>query len=165
MLYSYIRQQVIVFNPAYDYAYVYSLTDKAWGMIPSDITSRVESYPEALANVRGGALVDYAGKGNVFPQLVVTRPLKLDDPDVLKTVSAAIQRGHFACSHLNCVLLGSRNIFDWFLVRTAKGRRLTNFFGTPYKYFRLVLIGTLGRDESISSVSAEFQPRLTDRIR
>ena len=165
IIYSYIRQQVFVFNPQYDYAYVYSMEDKAWGMVPSDLALRVDSYPRALASTKDAALVDYAGEGDAFPQLVVTRPMALEFPDILKTVRRTIQRGHFSKSHVACVLIGSRDLENWSIVRTSSNYRMENFGGTPYKYYRLVLIGSLGKEESISSATFDVEPRLTDRIR
>ena len=41
MLYDYVHQRVIVYNPHYTYAYVYSLKSKEWGMMYSTIETGI----------------------------------------------------------------------------------------------------------------------------
>lgn len=166
MLYDYVHQRVIVFNSKYTYAYVYSLGTRLWGMMYSDISTAVKSYPEALAINKNNSLVDFSSlsEGNV-PALLVTRPLKLDAPDILKTVDTIIQRGHFSKGHVQSVLYGSRDLMNWSLVWSSKDHYLRGFRGTPYKYFRIALLCNLSPDESISGASVQFIPRKTNQLR
>ena len=46
-------------HPAHSYAYVYSLKTKTWGMMQSTVADNVPSYPEALAMLKAGTLVDF----------------------------------------------------------------------------------------------------------
>lgn len=166
MLYAYDRQLIIVFNPSYAYAYAYSLESKLWGMIRSDLATRVPSYPEALAVTSGGNLVDWSKEGSISEsQLLVSRPFKLDGPDFLKTVHAIIQRGHFVKGEVKAVLYGSRNLDDWFAVASSTDHYLRGFRGTPYKYFRIALVCDLERGESLSGASVEFDLRENDQLR
>lgn len=166
MLYDYSHQQVIVYNPDYAYAYVYSLKSKEWGMVHSSIEAGMNSYPEAMAVSHDGALMNLSSmNGEKEKGLLVTRPLKLDAPDVLKTVDTIIQRGFFQKGHVQSVLYGSRDLFNWHLVWSSKDHYLRGFRGTPYKYFRIALVCDLSDGESIYGASLQFSPRQTNQPR
>lgn len=166
MLYDYVHQRVIVYNPHYTYAYVYSLKSGKWGMMYSTISSGINSYPEALAVDHDGAVLNFSSlDGEPTKGLFVSRPLKLEMPDLLKTVDTVIQRGHFRKGHVQSVLYGSRDLFNWHLIWSGKNHCLRGFRGTPYKYFRIACVASLSDDESIFGVSMQFNPRLTNQPR
>ena len=166
MLYDYVHQRVIVYNPNYTYAYVYSLKSKEWGMMHSTIEADINAYPEALAVDHAGALLNFSSMdGDETPGLLVSRPLKLDAPDVLKTMDTVIQRGHFKKGHVQSVLYGSRDLYNWHLIWSSKDHYLRGFRGSPYKYFRIALFCDLSQNESIYGASLQFTPRLTNQPR
>lgn len=166
MLYDYVHQRVIVYNPKFTYAYLYSLKSKEWGMMHSTIEAGINSYPEALAVDHNGALLNFSSmEGAPTNGLFVTRPLKLDMPDILKTVDTVIQRGNFRRGHLQSVLYGSRDLYNWHLIWSSKDHCLRGFSGTPYKYFRIALLCNLSPDESIFGASLQFTPRQTNQPR
>lgn len=175
MLYSYNLQRIIVFNRDYPYAYVYSLKSKSWGMMPSTIAYAIPSYPEALAQLEDGTIVDYSGTADTTTEedgsltgikgVLITRPLKLDAPDALKTVDTVIQRGNFQRGHIKTAIYGSRDLINWFVVWTSVDHYLRGFRGTPYKYFRLVLLCDLDPTESVYGCSIQYTPRFTNRLR
>lgn len=166
MLYDYAHQRVIVYNPHYTYAYVYSLKSKEWGMMYSTIEAGINSYPEALAVDHDGALLNFSSMdGEPTKGLFVSRPLKLDAPDVLKTIDTVIQRGHFQRGHVQSVLYGSRDLFNWHLVWSSKDHYLRGFRGTPYKYFRIACVTSLAEGESVFGASLQFTPRQANQLR
>ncbi len=166
MLYDYVHQRVIVYNHNYTYAYVYSLKSKEWGMMYSTIEAGINSYPEALAVDHDGALLNFSSMdGKVTKGLFVTRPIKFETPDVLKTMYTVIQRGHFQKGNVQSVLYGSRDLFNWHLVWSSKDHYLRGFRGTPYKYFRIACVTSLSDDESIFGASLQFNPRQTNQPR
>lgn len=166
MLYDYVHQRIIVYNKDYTYAYVFSLKTQAWGMMYSNIKSGINSYPEALAVDTDGNLVNFSTSSSEnIGGLLVTRPLKLEAPDVLKTIDTVIQRGHFQKGHVQSVLYGSRDLYNWHLIWSSKDHYLRGFRGTPYKYFRIAGLCNLSPDESIFGASLQFNPRHTDQPR
>lgn len=170
MIYDYVHQRIIVYNadPSYRYAYVFAMKSKQWGMLLTNITSGVNSYPEALAVDDAGHLIDFTqdnDDGKVLPGLIISRPIKLGDGDLLKTVDTVIQRGNFRKGHVQSVLYGSRDLQSWHPVWSSKDHYLRGFRGTPYKYFRIALTCRLDADESISGASIQFTPRLTNQPR
>lgn len=166
MIYDYVHQRVIVYAPGITYAYVFSLKSKLWGMTYSNISSHLNSYPEALAVDNLNNIVNFSLSDETqVKALLLTRPLKLDAPDIHKTVDTVIQRGHFQKGHVQSVLYGSRDLFNWHLVWSSKDHYLRGFRGTPYKYFRIACVTLLADDESIFGVSLQFNPRQTNQPR
>lgn len=164
MIYDYLHQRIIVYNPLVTYGYVYSLKSQQWGMMHADIHYNVPSYPEAFAVDSFGTLVDFSENSPIARKgVLVTRPLKLDAPDVLKTIDTVIQRGHFRRGHVQSILYGSRDMFSWHLVWSSKDHYLRGFRGSPYKYFRIALVCQLEAEESISGATVQFTPRQTEQ--
>jgi hypothetical protein len=166
MLYDYVNQRIIVFNTGRPYAYVYSMKTKLWGMMQSSIATAINSYPDALAMDSSSNLVDFGASDAISASgLLVTRPIKLDAPDALKTIDTIIQRGVFAKGHVQQILQGSRDCISWFNVFSSQDQYLRGFRGTPYKYFRLVLLCTLDANEYLYGCTVQYTPRLTGRPR
>ena len=166
MIYDYVHQRVIVYAPGITYAYVYSLKSQQWGMIFSNIASHLNSYPEALAVDNDNNIVNFSEP--ITEQvncLYVSRPLKLDGPDIHKTIDTIIQRGNFIRGHVSTVLYGSRDLINWHLVWSSKDHYLRGFRGTPYKYFRIAGVANLDPQENIVGASIQFTPKLTNQPR
>lgn len=170
MAYDYLNQRIILFNPGKPYAYVYSMKTKLWGMWESSLVSTVNSYPDALAMAGGGEdgnyLVDLSRTDAVEAHcMLVTRPLKFDGPDVLKTVTTAVQRGIFPLRAVDTIIYGTRDYINWHLVGSSRSPQLRCLRGTPWKAFRLVSVATLAKGHSLAGCSFEVIPRFTRRLR
>ena len=166
MLYDYTGQRIIVFNPDYGYSYVFSLDSKQWGITVNSIQSTIDYYPQAYAMTSDGTLVDYSATDDTEAKgHYITRPIKLGAPDVHKTITSIIQRGQFKKGHVNTMLYGSRDLETWHPVYGSTDHILRGMRGTPYKYFRLASTFTLGKDESITGCSIDFEPRLNNKLR
>lgn len=170
MIYDYVNQRIMVYNPAHPFAYLFSLRSKSWGMMRARIAFSLNSYPDALALDASGNLIsfpgsDASGDAPDVPAILVSRPIKLGIPDALKTVDAIFQRGSFRKGQVMSALYGSRNLVDWHLVSSSVSHRILNRSGSPYKYFRIALVCSLAPGESISGCSVQFSPRLAGRLR
>jgi hypothetical protein len=188
MIYDYTHQRIIVYNSGNNYAYVYSLKDHKWGMMITNIDYGINSYPEALAvtdastggtrsviNLSQEVLTETADDETVpvyVKGLVVTRPLKLDQPDALKTIDTIIQRGKFnfldtsrTVKPIRSILFGSRDLYNWHLVASSTDHYLRGFSGTPYKYFRIVVLVDFHPDESVYGATIQYTPRYLNRPR
>lgn len=169
MAYDYINQRVYVYNPSVPYAYVLAMDTRLWGMVRSSLTDTLNAYPDSLA------MAAYQGRNTLvnisFPDvndasvLFLTRPLKLGSPDLLKTIDTVIQRGHVARAHLAQALYASRDLIHWHLVWSSRDIYLRGFRGTPYKYFRLAVVGTVHQKESVYGATISLTPRLNNRPR
>lgn len=180
MIYDYRGQRIIAYNPTtcpvdggfaavFPYAYIYSLESNKWGMMQSNISYSVRAFPDALAVNNNGELINCSvGDGfAVVNQLLITRPLTLDYPDVLKTIRVVLQRGLFRKhqEHVQSVLYGSRDLYNWHLVMSSTDENMRGRSGTPYKWFRVSLILHLPESESIEGCSIEFENKYTNRLR
>ena len=183
MIYDYTHSHIIVFNPTlddentqiYPYAYLYSLKSKQWGMTHAELADTVNAYPQALAMTTDNRLVTFSTTppaddttppaDDTTTAMFVTRPLKLDTPDALKTISAIIQRGHFPAAGVATLLYASRDLYTWSLVASSRTHILRGFSGTPYKYFRIATIAKLKPSQSIFSASIQYTPRYNNKLR
>jgi hypothetical protein len=163
MVYDYTNQQVIVSNPAYEHALVLSLKSGQWAHMDMKIDRAVPSYPNALAMTEG-KLVDFSTRLDEEVQVsLITRPFKLDAPDIHKTIRQIIQRG-VGNTGIQA-LYASNDLQNWVSVWACNGARMGAFSGTPYKYFRMALSLEAVADSSLSGFSVDYVPKLTDRLR
>lgn len=166
IIYDYPHQHIIIYNPSQSYAYVFSIKTKQWGMMKSDFSGHINSYPEAIAITHNGEMVNFSlTDPTPVTGLLLTRPIKLQMPDVLKTIDTVIQHGHFRRHHIQSALYGSRDLLSWHLIWTSTDHYLRGFHGTPYKYFRIALICNLTPGESLLGATIRFTPRLTNKPR
>lgn len=180
MAFDYINYRIIVFKP-YDAddtgthtAYVYDLKSKMWATMESTLTSSVEGYPASMVNMVGDNGVTIIGKFDADAQALVgdgmafytTRPMKLDKPDVMKTVRTLIERSisHDGVKYL--ALWGSREMVNWQLISAVQGGKIPRISGTPYKY--VIVAGWSQLDihgDVISRLTVEEKDKYQDKIR
>lgn len=170
--FDYVGQRILMFAPNRGFAYVFSINSKAWGMIPCDWERAISSYPNTLVQDTNGGVydltienVDYTNDEEPITALLVTRPLKLDDADVLKTIDTIIQRGKFRRNDIMSVLYGSRDLYKWIPVWSSKDMYMRGFRGTPYKYYRLLLGCSFENDGHISGCTIRYSARQVNQPR
>lgn len=168
MIFDYIHQRIIIFNPSAFYCYVFSLKSNLWGMYFTGgiiIKHRINSYTDALA-MKGNDVVDFSQpKTDTQQILVVSNPINLDSPDFLKTIRTIAQRGFFKKNNVQQILYGSRDLHNWHAVSSSTSEFLRGWRGTPYKFFRIAFTANLSRGESVSGCQILFEQRYTNRIR
>lgn len=169
MIYDYYDSRIIVFNPYYTYAYVYSLKSKMWGTMHNVFNKRVNIYPESYATDKAGKILDVYVKEPTesVPFFLCSRPLTLGQ-EVYKTMFDCITRGYFSsiqAGKCGMVLFGSNDLVNWYYISSSVDIFLRSLVGSPYKYFRIALIGKLAPNESISGLSTAFQERLQNKLR
>lgn len=165
MIFDYLHQRVILFNSEYSYAYVFSLKSKEWGIMAHNIASTLNSYPEALAMTKDNQLVNYSlDNGKNVQCLLVSRPIKLGAPDILKSIRSVIHRGVFGDKSVSTILWGSRDLCHWYLVGSSKNHRLRQILGTGYKFYCIGSLATLQQKDSIYGASVEFVPKQNTKL-
>ncbi len=179
--YDYAHQRLIVFNPDYDYSYVYSFIGQSWSIITKRFTHALNGYDNCLL-VSKETTTDEDGVMNEEWKVwdyssddfnekkksgyIITRPFKLDNPDVFKTIKTIIQRGVFKKESVHQALYGSRDNYNWAPVWSSKSEYMENVSGTGYKYFRLIVfLNDWTQKESLSGCSIQFEQRETNRLR
>ena len=143
-------------------------------MMQANIKEGLNSYPECLALTNANEIVNFSKEVGTSSEsvtdehrkaLLVTRPMKLDNPDVMKTVDTVIQRGKFHNGDIQSILYGSRDLQSWFPVWSSTDHYMRGFSGTPYKFFIIVLLCDLNKKDSIFGCTIQYTPRLTDKLR
>lgn len=166
MVYDYCDKRIIIFNPNYNYAYVYSLKSQKWGMMDSDLSDRVDIYPEAYAIDRNNAIVNLYNPSPSATYVLCTRPINFGTHS-FKTLFDIMARGYFPPRQkgkCGMALFGSNNLNKWLFIGSGIYPDL-QLQGSPYKYFRIALIGTLSAGETLSGFSADIQERWQNSLR
>ena len=167
--YDYTGQRIILFNPQYKYAYIYSFKYKVWGMMDnSDLTfkSVLTSYPETYI-VGENKILNCSKKSNRVPKyFVFTRPIKIT-PDNYKTITAVISRGNFnQHGDMAMILYGSRDMHNWHVVASSLDNRIIGQRGTPYKYYRIAFVGTgISEEQKIEGCTIQYENRQINRLK
>lgn len=166
MIYDYPHQRIYAYRVGEDHAYVFSLRSALWAVARGSIAYDVNSYPQALAVTADRVLLDYSRQQPAKVKgMLVTRPLGFGESDVYKTVRSALQRGDFPDGAVKCALYGSRDLRHWHLVASSVNARIRNISGTPYKFFRLLIITDFNPEDTLSGASLDVAPRLTNHLR
>ncbi len=170
--YDYVNRRILLFRPSSPVAFVYSLKSQLWGMQESSLSSVINSYPEAyaMAYCNGSpCLVDIARSDTDSVRVcLVSRPVKFDAPDILKTLNVSLLRGFLpsrADADASILVYGSRDFRHWHLVGASRGFALRTFRGSPYKAFRVVALLSLSPSDSVAGCSFDITPRLTNQLR
>lgn len=166
MVYDYTHQHLVIYNPNVNYAYIYSFKSQMWGIMLSDFKENVNSYPEALVMTKGNYLVDFSKYENNYNKvLVITRPFKMGEPNIHKTINTIIQRGIFNSRKIAQILYGSNDLKNWILVRSSQNIKMNGFRGSPYKYYRIAIVRNFDKSESLQGFSVQYEQRLTNKLR
>lgn len=166
LIWDYYNQRLIVSSAA-QYSYVFSLESKSWGIFGEGNFRAVRSYPEALV-LDGDDILRNLSKpvyNSAVNVCAISRPIKGNYADALKQITTVIQRGEFMKGNVRSVLYGSRDLYNWHLIASSKDHYIRGFRGSPYKYFRVCVVGELSLHESISGCTMEVNLKQTNQIR
>lgn len=110
---------------------------------------------------------------------LLTRPLKLGAPDLLKVIRSINLRGvfheesrvspsrDFQSHTFGMILYGTNDpsMLQWNVVGSVMGSRMQFRYGSPYKAFRLAIISHMKQGESLSHAEVVYEIRETDKVR
>ncbi|MGN1216465.1 MAG: hypothetical protein ACI4TD_00645, partial [Phocaeicola sp.] len=166
MMYDYTHQHIYIYNKKYRYAYLLSLSSKMWSTVRTDIEYSINSYPDALAVHNSGVLMDYSTmNGDYDIGLIISRPLKLDAPDIHKTISKLIVRGDFDRCDIKTILYASNDLRTWYYVYSSVDHYLRGYSGSPWKYYRIAIVADIKREEAISGATIDMMIKWNNQIR
>lgn len=147
---------------------VYSLRSGAWSMAthaPHDILQDGNEMwwtDQHEGCLKVSKLQQRVGERQ--PVALLTRPLAFGLRHIAKTVERMLVRGLFchqgpAGSHVGVVLYGSNDLCQWHMVGSSTHQYLRQRRGTPFRWFRVMAIGSLTPGETLEGVSFVFQKR------
>ena len=163
--YDYNHDRLIVYNPTKDFSFVYSLKWKVWSLMAISFSDAINDYPNCYVRW-GDNIMDLSGEQTnaVSKGLMITRPIKLDSPDILKTVTDIVHRGIFN-NKVKSALYGSVDGYNFYLVASSTTKEIRSIHGSPYKYFILVIGTSFVAGESLDGTSIMFDAKRNNRLR
>ena len=170
LAYDYTNNRLIVYNKNCNYYYIYNIASPGWGCAQMNIISAVNDYPKTWVNCdsRLGYVAELTAKHNDNTTLCAyfcTRAVKLDSPDVLKTITDLILRHNTDMYQINTeMLFGSRDLLNWQLVSHSQ-YRVRAKHGSGYKYFKLLVEGDFSSWSKIDGFTAEVSAKFTNKLR
>ena len=168
LAYDYANTRIIVLNPRFNAQYVYKFDSQSWHRLQTDFAKPVRalnSFPEAQIVMQSGnrqAVLDFSvlaenEDAEPLKGFIYTRDLSLDGADIYKTISRLKVRGRFKDGHVKWQLQGSNDGIDYHTIHSLRG--------PSWKWYRIVLVTLLDKDERISYIELDYTPRFTDKIR
>lgn len=168
LAYDYANTRIIVANPKYEAMYAYKFDTQSWHRLQTSFGKPVRvlnAFPEAQLAMKSGnlqSLLDFsvlAENNDAEPLrgLVYTRDLALDSADIYKTVSRLKVRGRFRDGHVKWQLQGSNDGLTYATVHSLRG--------PSWKWYRIVLVTMLEKEERVSYIELDYEPKFTDKMR
>lgn len=167
--YDYPNGRLVFFQEGSLYAYVYSLNSRTWATMSADFVTAVTDYPGCYLQRNSGEVLDISTKQDYdsdksVKTLLLSRPLKLGD-DALKTLNVVINRGHILRNKGAVVAYASHDGLKYVPIGSSIGYRLSRLQGSPYRYFRLLLVRDMDIGQSISATSLYFTRKWRNKPR
>lgn len=168
LAYDYANTRILVANPKYNAMYVYKFDTQSWHRMQTDFGKPVRvlnAFPEAQIAMRSGqyqSLLDFSvlaenENAEAMRGLVYTRDLDLDGADIYKVISKLKVRGRFENGHVRWQLQGSNDGINYTTIHSLHG--------PSWKWYRIALFTMLGKNERISYIEVDYNPKFTDAIR
>lgn len=168
MSYDYPNKQLIVFNPSYNYSYIYSIDYKKWGMLSKKYIDVCNDYPTSLIVDESNIVYDSSKDAIDLPRLpgvIITRSIKFDSPDILKSVRSLILRGVFDKGDVSIVLYASMDNQTFHPIASSIDNEIRGLSGSPFKYYKLVIYTNLQIGESLYGASFMIETKRTNKLR
>ena len=97
--------------------------------------------------------------------LIVTRPMKLETPELHKTITKLIVRGDFDRGDVSVILYASNDLRHWHYVYSSVDNFLRGFSGSAWKYYRIAIVSSINGEEAISSATIDMMIKGNNQIR
>jgi len=181
LAFDYVNSRCIIYRTDKKLAYVYDATSELWSTMDCEWASSVEDYPGTLVSRtventttnKASLIVEkftangedgFIGDGKGF---YVTRPMKLESPDVMKTIRRLIERNiNIGSTTKYLALYGSRDLVNWALIAAVKGHSIPRISGTPYRFFIVAGFTEIThKADVVSRLTMERAKKYMDRIR
>lgn len=183
LYYDYVNQRVMMGCYGKDtkpMSWVYYLDKRQWTVAPWKLMNRVNTYPECYAMLQEADGTNYMVRLDTMERstasdgedggkeddiLLLTRPMKLGETaDALKELENLKVEGLYEKSKLGLAVWGTRDYKHWHLVGSCKGLHLVRKHGSGYLAFVLAIVGKLGKDDYLDSLTVEYQLRYGQKL-
>ena len=168
--FDYQNRRLIVFNPQYAYSYLMDMDTQQWTVLTRKFTDHLNPVAQCLmVDADKETVYDYS-TDDVQQEMAAwlsTRAIKLGAPDLHKTIRTMIQRGQLhGRDAVGQLLYGSRDMINWYPIRSSITSVMRGFGGSGYKYFRVfAFLPQMTQKDSLYGCSVGFDLRMTSRMR
>lgn len=174
--YNYLKEELIISNPSYNYSYLYSLIENMWYKSGKTYNSFVKYYPVMLGEINGVLWditeEDWSTVSSYVPALIETYPIKLDIDSFKKIENYALRClvDTDKSKGAGMYLFGSVDGLKWFniLSKEDSGTFRDLISGRAnYSVIQAIMIfsGTLAEGSYITHIDIEFKERFRNRLR
>jgi hypothetical protein len=176
--YNYIKEEVFVSNPAYDYSYVFSFASKSWFKLGRKYTGFCNYYPSQLGiraisetyrlyDITQESLYDL-----YVPSLIETYPIKMNT-DTFTKVTHAVCRGMLKSDDSKGAgfsVFGSIDGITWYQMNESNdsGNIKDIWLGrSPYSVMQYIFLftGSLGDGSFLTHLDIAFDDSFASRLR
>ena len=164
LLFNRKESELVVYNPAYSYAWLYSLSGNYWSR--RDWEATVEPCFDRIV-VRGGiaSLSEEELSAPAAECGVVTRPLKFSSTEYkrIETLAARLRWGDRRRFVLS--IDGSDDAIHWVTLRSEPDLPYIRRTPSSFRYHRIRLSGSVGDFLAISRFDCEYLVKFVHRLR
>lgn len=167
--YDYPNARILVYMEGKEYMYIYSFTTQTWSTAKGNYIYSVNDYPNSYMQGSDNSITNISTKTDYDSNknrevLMLTRPLKLGD-DELKSVNMLIRRGNISRNNGAMVVFASHDGDTYIPIGSTTGGKLSRLQGSPYRYFRLMLVSDMTIKDSISFASLYYTTKWRNKPR
>lgn len=167
--YDYANNRAIIYNPAKDFAYSYSLESGMFSKLvllngenPVKMEGIVKAYPEVYMQAGTDIYTFVPDKDNTTGTskgIIVTRTMTFADPLAMKVINDVRLIYHRSASDSKCryAMYVSNDGYNWI--------QRTSLRGHSFKYFRFVVFTEMADTDALQGMSVMFDYRRTNKLR
>ena len=164
LLFNRKESELVVYDPAETYAWVYSLSGNYWSR--RDWEAAVEPCFDRI--VTAGGVASLSEEDLSAPAAgcrLVTRPLKLGNTEYKKVETLAARMRWGDGRRYVLALEGSDDGLHWVGLRSEPDLPLLRRSPSSFRYFRVMITGTGGGYLAVSRLDAEYLVKFVHRLR
>ena len=171
--YDMLNDRIYLYNPSGSqsvaYSYIFNLTSKTWSKTEETFTGDCNAYPIIYTEKADGLYSPQLTNTGVRKVFFITRPIKYGQMlfiiERLKMTAMLTATATPPAVYKNVIVLyASRDGKKYNIVANTETDILT-MRGSGYKYYKIAFSGTMNYTDSISMFTAQYQPKLTNKLR
>ena len=166
-VYDPLNERIYLYNPTRAYSYIFNLQSKTWSKINEQFLSDCNAYPEVFFEKSDGIYQPVLSSTATTQRKVffITRPIQLQE--LMFIVERLRLNGTITkITDIKNVLAlyASRDGVTYNIVAATETNML-KMRGSGYKFYKIAFSGTMKNADSITGLTAEYKPKLINKLR
>ena len=170
-VYDPINERIYLYNQSGSgsvaYTYIFNLQSKTWSKTDEQFLSDCNAYPEVFFEKSDGIYQPVLSSETTTQRKVffITRPIQLQE---LMFIVERLRLNGTITKITNVknvlALYASRDGVTYNIVAATETNML-KMRGSGYKFYKIAFSGTMKNTDSITGLTAEYKPKLTNKLR